>query len=164
MIKKLKGSLLLVYATISLTALSIYAQTPELEHVFDIRAEISQAINGGQNPHGVRITIPITGGEVTGKVNGKIIPGGADYQLLNPEQGRSELKAIYTIMTNDSVAIHVCNEGVNVFAKDDNYFMTSPKFECDIKSPYNWLNNRIFVCRPVGFEQNAIVLRVWMAK
>lgn len=142
----------------------IFAQTPTLTHVFDIKAEISEAINGGPCPHGVRITIPITGGEVTGKVNGKVIPGGADYQILNPDQQRSELQAIYTIMTNDSVPIHVCNEGINRFAPDDSYFMTSPKFECDINSPYNWLNNRIFVCRPVGFEQNAITLRVWMAE
>lgn len=143
---------------------SVYAQTPELKHAFDIRAEIGPAINGGQCPHGVRVTIPITGGTVTGMVNGKVIPGGADYQLVNPDQQRSELQAIYTIMTNDSVAIHVCNEGINRFAKDDSYFMTSPKFECDINSPYNWLNNRIFVCRPVSFESNAIVLRVWMAE
>ncbi|MDE6697776.1 MAG: DUF3237 family protein [Muribaculaceae bacterium] len=147
-----------------LFACSMLAQTPILTHVFDIRAEIGQAINGGQNPHGVRVTIPITGGEVTGKVNGKVIPGGADYQLVNPDQQRSELKAIYTIMTNDSVAIHVCNEGINWFAPDDSYFMTSPKFECDINSPYNWLNNRIFICRPIGFEQNAITLRIWMAE
>ena len=143
---------------------SLSPQTPTLTHVFDIKAEISGAINGGQCPHGVRITIPITGGEVSGRVNGKVIPGGADYQILNPDQQRSELQAIYTIMTNDSVAIHVCNEGINRFAPDDSYFMTSPKFECDINSPYNWLNNRIFVCRPVGFEQNSITLRVWMAE
>lgn len=155
-----------IISLISVVVLSIplSAQTPTLTHVFDIKAEIGTAINGGQCPHGVRITIPITGGEVTGKVNGKVIPGGADYQILNPDQQRSELQAIYTIMTNDSVAIHVCNEGINRFAPDDSYFMTSPKFECDINSPYNWLNYRIFVCRPVGFEQNAITLRVWMAE
>lgn len=156
--------LLFSLSSILLLGLPLFAQTPILTHVFDIRAEIGQAINGGECPHGVRITIPITGGEVTGKVNGKVIPGGADYQLLNPDQQRSELQAIYTIMTNDSVAIHVCNEGINRFAPDDSYFMTSPKFECDINSPYNWLNNRIFVCRPVGFEQNAITLRVWIAE
>ncbi len=147
-----------------LLAFSISAQTPTLTHVFDIKAEIGNAINDGQCPHGVRVTIPITGGEVTGKINGKVIPGGADYQIVNPEQQRANLQAIYTIMTNDSVAIHVCNEGINRFAPDDSYFMTSPKFECDINSPYNWLNDRIFVCRPVGFEQNAITLRVWMAE
>ena len=156
--------LVTLIASSILLPFTLSAQTPTLTHVFDIRAEIGPAINGGQNPHGVRVTIPITGGEVTGKVNGKVIPGGADYQLVNPDQQRSELQAIYTIMTNDSVAIHVCTEGINRFAPDDSYFMTSPKFECDINSPYNWLNNRIFVCRPVGFEQNAITLRVWMAE
>lgn len=153
-----------LFAILLSAAIPILAQTPTLTHVFDIKAEIGEAINGGQNPHGVRVTIPITGGSVTGKVNGTIIPGGADSQLVNPDQGRSELQAIYTIMTNDSVAIHVCNEGINRFAKDDSYFMTSPKFECDINSSYNWLNNRIFVCRPVGFEPSAITLRVWMAE
>lgn len=147
-----------------LIATPMYSQTPTLTHVFDIRAEIGEAINGGPNPHGVRVTIPITGGTVTGKVNGRIIPGGADYQLVNPDQRRSELQAIYTIMTNDSVAIHVCNEGINRFAPDDSYFMTSPKFECDITSPYDWLNNRIFLCRPVDFAPSAITLRVWMAE
>ncbi len=157
-------NLFLSISSVIFLSFSISAQTPTLTHVFDIRAEISEAINGGQNPHGVRVTIPITGGEVTGRINGTIIPGGADYQLVNPEHQRSELKAIYTIMTNDSVAIQVCNEGINRFSPDDSYFMTSPKFECDINSPYNWLNNRIFVCRPVGFEQSAITLRVWMAE
>ena len=142
----------------------LFAQTPTLTHVFDIRAEIGEAINGGMNPHGVRVTIPITGGIVEGKVNGTIIPGGADYQLVNPDQHRSELQAIYTIMTNDSVAIHVCNEGINRFSQNDSYFMTSPKFNCDINSPYDWLNNRIFVCRPVDFAPSAITLRVWMAE
>lgn len=154
----------LITALLCLFSFLLHAQTPTLTHVFDIVAEIGEAINGGPCPHGVRVTIPITGGSVTGKVNGKIIPGGADYQLLNPEQQRSELQAIYTIITEDSVAIHVCNEGINRFAPDDSYFMTSPKFECDVNSSYNWLNNRIFVCRPVGFEKNAITLRVWMAE
>ncbi len=158
----MKTIVTLLFLLISATPL--FPQTPTLTHVFDIRAEIGEAIDGGVNPHGVRVTIPITGGEVTGKINGKIIPGGADYQLVNPDQHRSELQAIYTILTNDSVAIQVRNEGINRFAPDDSYFMTSPKFECDIHSPYDWLNNRIFICRPVDFAPSAITLRVWMAE
>ena len=153
-----------ILTVLLLAAITSFSQTPALTHVFDIHAEIGNAINGRVNPHGVRVTIPITGGTVTGKINGTIIPGGADYQLVNPDQHRSELQAIYTIMTNDSVAIHVCNEGINRFAPDDSYFMTSPKFECDINSPYDWLNNRIFICRPVDFAPSAITLRVWMAE
>ena len=153
-----------IIPTILLTFIPVLAQTPALTHVFDIRAEIGEAIDGKANPHGIRVTIPITGGNVTGRINGRIIPGGADYQLLNPDQHRSELQAIYTIITEDSVAIHVRNEGINRFAPDDSYFMTSPKFECDFNSPYDWLNNRIFVCRPVDFSPSAITLRVWMAE
>ena len=147
-----------------LTLTPSFSQTPKLTHVFDIKAEIDQAINGGENPDGVRVTIPIIGGSVSGKVNGKIIPGGADYQLFNPNQHRTELRAIYTIMTDDSIAIHVCNEGITRFSPGDSYFMTSPKFECDIHSPYDWLNNRIFICRPVDFAPSVITLRVWMAE
>ncbi|MDE7409583.1 MAG: DUF3237 family protein [Muribaculaceae bacterium] len=158
--KKLVATLIIVIFSAS----HLFSQTPILTHVFDIHAEIGETINGGANPHGTRVTIPITGGSVTGKVNGRIIPGGADYQLVNPNQHRSELQAIYTIMTNDSVAIRVCNEGISRFAPDDSYFMTSPKFECDIHSPYDWLNNRIFVCRPVDFAPSAITLRVWIVE
>lgn len=150
---------LLIYVVI--LNLCSFGQDPVFKHVFDIRAEISGAIDVGDVPHGKRIVIPITGGEVTGMVNGKILPGGADYQIIDRAGQQSELKAIYTIMTDDSVPINVTNEGINRFKEGDYYFMTSPKFECDKSSKYGWLNNRIFVCRPVKFENNAIVLRVW---
>lgn len=144
-----------------LISVDIQAQDPVFRHVFDIRAEISDAVNVGSVPHGERIIIPITGGEVTGEVNGKILPGGADYQLIDTVGKQSELKAIYTIMTEESIPIYVTNEGINRFKEGDYYFMTSPKFECDKNSKYGWLNSKIFVCRPVKFENNAIVLRVW---
>ncbi len=142
----------------------MFGQTPELRHVFDIRAEIMDAYNLGQVPHGQRVIIPITGGDVTGEVNGKILPGGADYQLVDTVQKRTELKAIYTIMADDSTLINVVNEGINCYAPGEYYFTTTPKFECDENSRYAWLNNRIFVCRPVSFEDGAIVLRVWEVK
>lgn len=136
-------------------------QTPALRHVMDIRAEISGAYNGGKAPHGERVVIPITGGEVTGEISGKVIPGGADYQLVDGARCRGELCAIYSIMTEDSTLINVRNEGINCWGEGNQYFVTSPKFECNVDSKYGWLNDRIFVCRPVGFEPGAIVLRVW---
>lgn len=155
------GSLLCVSAVM---ADYVYGQTPELRHVFDIRAEITAALNLGKVPYGERVVIPITGGEVTGVVNGKVLSGGADYQIVDTVQKRTELKAIYTIMADDSTLINVVNEGINCYSPGDYYFMTSPKFECDQNSPYAWLNDRIFVCRPVSFEDGAIVLRVWEVK
>lgn len=144
-----------------MTISTVIAQTPVLTHVFDIRAEISGARNNGKVPYGERIVIPITGGEVTGEVNGKILPGGADYQIADPDNKRTELRAVYTIEAEDSTLINVVNEGIISESSDGYYFMTSPKFECAMDSRYSWLNNRIFVCRPVGFEDGAIVLRIW---
>lgn len=158
----MKKSLFTIF--LLLFGLPCLCESPILTHVFDICAEIGNAIPGGNTPDGVRVTIPITGGEVYGKVNGVIIPGGADYQTINTDQQISKLQAVYTILTSDSVAIHVINEGINKFAPEDSYFMTSPKFACDINSQYNWLNSRIFICRPVNFSSSSITLRVWMAE
>lgn len=144
--------------------LSMVGQTPELRHVFDIHAEIGPALNVGDVKHGKRVIIPITGGEVRGEVEGKILSGGADYQLVDTVGMRSELRAVYTVMTCDSTLINVTNEGLNCFGGNEYYFMTAPKFECDRSSSYSWLNDRIFVCRPVSFEPNGIVLRVWEVK
>lgn len=162
MIKRLISGALLFGSSMILN--SMFGQTPELRHVFDIRAEITDVQNLGKVPHGERVVIPITGGEVTGELKGKVLPGGADYQLVDTIRKRTELKAIYTVLADDGTLINVVNEGINSYQSGEYYFITNPRFECDQNSRYAWLNNRIFVCRPVAFENGAIVLRVWEVK
>lgn len=145
----------------ALSAATAGAQTPTLREVFDIHAKCGRAIDAGDIPEGKRVMIPISGGEVSGEISATILPGGADYQLVDTLRGRVEYRAVYTILTNDSIYINVVNEGVSGNEDGKNYFVTSPKFEADVNSPYAWLNNRIFVCRPVRFEKDGIVLRVW---
>ena len=161
--KKNRLFILVVMFVAAMWANMAGADVPGLKHVFDIRAEIDGSIQVGDIPKGRRVVIPITGGTVSGEISGRILPGGADYQIVDTLHKRCELRAIYTVMTDDSVFINVVNEGVNSYG-DDYYFMTSPKFECDMSSPYAWLNNRVFVCRPVEFGDGFIVLRVWMAR
>lgn len=74
--------------------------------------------------------------------------------------GRVEFNAIYTLRTNDSKLINVRNIGVS---KGD-YFTTSPVFEAPVDSQYDWLNNRIFICKPIGFGNGIVHLRVWMVE
>lgn len=138
-----------------------FAQDPEMRHVFDIHANISAAKEGKRLPEGKQVIIPITGGEIKGEVEGRILPGGADYQIVDTLNKRTLLRAVYNILTPDSVVIKVINEGINTYGDGNYYFMTSPKFEVDRKSPYGWLNDRVFVCRPVGFGEGQIILRVW---
>lgn len=140
------------------------AESLSLREVFDIHAKCGQGIVVGDVPGGKRVMIPITRGEVKGEVNAKIIPGGADYQMVDTVRGRVEYRAIYTLLTEDSTYINVTNVGVSSNVGGKNYFVTSPKFEVDVATPYGWLNDRIFVCRPVKFERDGIVLRVWVVE
>lgn len=157
---KLWKALLLLMCTAAMPSGSM-AQTPELNHVFDICARISGAVDGASRDGVIERTIPITGGDVKGAISGTILPGGADYQLVDEEHGCTTLRAVYEVMTPDSVVIKVVNEGINTYGPGGYYFVTSPRFECDRNSPYGWLNDRIFVCRPVDFGEGVITLRVW---
>lgn len=147
-----------------LLSMILKAESPSLREVFDIHAKCGQGIVVGDVPGGKRVMIPITWGEVKGEVDAKIIPGGADYQMVDTVRGRVEYRAIYTLLTEDSTYINVTNVGVSSNVGGKNYFVTSPKFEADVATPYGWLNDRIFVCRPVKFERDGIVLRVWVVE
>ena len=56
---------------------------PPLEHVCDVAVTIGEPVEVGHSPLGLRRMIPITGGLVSGpRLSGRIVPGGADYQLI----------------------------------------------------------------------------------
>ena len=141
--------------------------TPQLEFVMQMRVTIDGAYTVGETPHGRRVVIPITGGTFEGpRLKGTVLNGGADYQLVSSDGSRTEVEAIYSIQTDDGTYIHVRNRGIICSGKDENdkptfYFKTAPQFEAPADSPYNWLNNAIYVCQP---DVNGIVLNVWMVK
>ena len=143
-----------------------YPEGPGLEFVCELRVNCGPAYTVGQTAHGTRVVIPILGGTFSGPaMKGEIIGGGADYQLVDQERGRNEIEAIYSIRTDDGVYIHIRNCGLITMNRGENgdpefYFRTAPKFEAPQDSPYDWLNNAIFVCMP-GFAPDCICLRVW---
>lgn len=134
---------------------------PRLHHLTDIHARIGTPYVEGESESGRMIAIPITGGELKGRLSGRILPGGADHQTIDTVCNRTALCALYEVETPDSVIIKVRNEGIITGEASDYYFMTSPKFECERDSRYAWLMDRIFVCRPIEFLADGIVLRVW---
>lgn len=156
-------SLLITAVIFLISVSSSQASEPgiALTHVFDIHAKCDAARVSGSVAGGKRVVIPITGGNIEGKIEGMILPGGADYQMIDTVSGRTELDAIYTIMTNDSCFINVRNRGININDSNGYYFTTSPVFEAPKSSRYNWINNRIFVCKPIGFDNGVVHLRIW---
>lgn len=144
---------------------------PELEFTCELKVTIDPPMTLGKTAHGERIIIPITGGTFEGpKMKGVILRGGADYQFVNKELGRTELDAIYTIKTDDNVLIQVRNVGLFVNPQElegshsgemtKAYFRAAPKFEAPVDSKYAWLNNAIFICKPVPVK-DYISIQVW---
>ncbi|WP_420968373.1 DUF3237 domain-containing protein [Bradyrhizobium sp. B120] len=134
--------------------------TPELQtrYVFTITARIAEVTSAGDIGTGVRRIIPIIGGEVRGEtVNGKVLPFGADFQIIRPSE-LIELEAKYAFETDDGAVVYVENKGIRFGPVDlleklkrgepvDPkliYFRTVPRFETGAEK-YRWLMEHIFV-------------------
>ena len=131
---------------------------PELIFAFEVRAEVGAAIDVGKTSRGHRKIVPITGGTLEGPgINGRILPGGADWQIVRPD-GVVELEARYTVEMDRGNLLYIENKGIRraapeIMARlsageslDESlyYFRTVPRFEC--ASPdYAWLMESVFV-------------------
>ena len=136
----------------------------DTKYVFTIEATISTPMPIGKTPVGERLSIPITGGKFYGeKLNGKVLPGGADSQLIT-HNGTVKLNARYLIKTDDGTLIEVSNTGVLVPATENQalYFRTSPTFDAP-NGKYQWLNEAIFVAgvRTVSDKPDTVLIDVY---
>ena len=145
-----------------------------LEFVFEITALIGVPLTGGAGRLGQRRIIPITGGTVRGpRLNGRVLPGGADYELIRPD-GNSRLEAHYGIEAEDGTPIYIVNRGLyvapaSVTARLDAgedvppaeyYLRAAPVFDAPA-GPHGWLSDHLFVstCR---FTPEAVTIRVFL--
>ena len=60
--------------------------------IFRIDAELADILKFGATPYGERRVIDIRGGRVSGKLNGRILPGGADWQIIRSD-GVADIQA-----------------------------------------------------------------------
>lgn len=131
--------------------------TPELRHLCRIDADLAPPMELGGGRAGVRRIIPIVGGTVTGRIEGRVLNLGADWQTIFAD-GVAELDTRYGIETNDGALIDVRNFGYRhgppeVLARvaageqvDPSlyYMRTHPRLESG-DPRYSWLNRTIFV-------------------
>jgi hypothetical protein len=141
-------------------------QTPALLPVADLVVRIAEPIEIGRISGNLRRMIPIAGGDVLGpRIRGKVLPGGADYQIMRAD-GVTDLHARYVIKTGDGQLIYVENSGVRYGppelmeklrrgeAVDPAliYFRTTPRFETAAPG-YEWLMRNLFVCSGARFPK-----------
>jgi len=146
---------------------------PELAFAFELRAQVGIPLDVGPVPGGRRRIVPILGGTFEGSgLKGRILPGGADWQIVRAD-GLGELDTRYTLETDDGHLIYVQNAGIRhaspeVTAKllagepvDPSlvYFRTVPKFETSVPE-LAWLMRSIFVGAGERYPTE-VLIRFW---
>jgi hypothetical protein len=109
-------------------------------------------------PHGIRIIVPVTGGDFDGpRLRGRILPGGGDWLLLRSD-AVLELDLRITLETDDHALIYMTFQGLRHGPPDAiaalgrgeavdparYYFRTLPRFETSAEK-YAFLNRIITV-------------------
>jgi hypothetical protein len=135
------------------------ADTPRLELIFAADVSVGPPLDCGDVGKGARRIVPITGGEFFGAdIRGKVLPGGADWQILRSD-GVSELEARYTLQTDDGALINVRNLALRHAPPDvmaalaagrpvepgSYYFHGATFFETGA-ARYSWITRCIVVC------------------
>jgi hypothetical protein len=137
------------------------------EFVLEAQVNCAEALRVGPSAHGHRQLIPISGGSFNGpRLSGKVLPGGADWQLGRPD-GVREIEARYTIQTEDGALIGVRNVGLAVTpAETPPYVRTAPSFDAPTGGPYEWLNKSLFVgtLGVASREPLVVLVRVFRVK
>jgi hypothetical protein len=123
------------------------APQPGLEFVLEELVTLEPTMTIGDTPYGLRRRVPITGGSFEGpRLKGKVLPGGADWQLRRPD-GYTVLEAEYMLQAQDGALIHLYNKGLAHSVNADaatRYIRTVPVFEAP-NGPHEWLNQAVFI-------------------
>jgi hypothetical protein len=134
----------------------------ELALVAELTVTVGDAVEVGATPAGLRRVVPITGGEARGpRLRGRVLPGGADVQLIRPD-GVAELVARYVIETPTGSRVFIENRGLRHGPADAMerlrrgeavdpgliYFRTTPRFETGDDS-LAWLTRHVFVATAI---------------
>ncbi len=146
------------------------APAPGLTHVFSLRGELAPAVEQGEIDGHRKRFIPVTGGTVGGpQLNGRVLPGGGDWQAIAPG-GLTLVLARYSIEASDGTVIAVTNTGVRTAETEvmdklvrgievppnAYYFRTTPVF--DVRpGPHEWLRRHVFVARGIRKPDHVIV-------
>lgn len=104
----------------------------------------------GPSKRGNRNIIPITGGDISGRITGKVLPGGADYQNLS---GPPAIDARYLWQASDGEVIIVRNT-------------TStgglvPIFETRVDGPYAYLNSGFYLSSNPGIANGGVKITMY---
>ena len=149
------------------------AEPPKLSLAMTLTVQVGPPTELGNVPRGRRRIIPILGGTFEGpNVRGKVLAGGADWQIVRGD-GLAELDTRYMLQTDAGSLVYIQNAGIRHAPPDVTkkllagepvdasqvYFKTVPTFETSAPE-LQWLTRSIFI--GTGERRpTEVVIRVW---
>ncbi|MFC4428838.1 DUF3237 domain-containing protein [Citricoccus alkalitolerans] len=149
---------------------------PRLEFLATVAVEVAEPVEVGRTHRGLRRVIPISGGTVAGPgLNGRVLPGGADFQLIQSDTA-SDLDARYVIETDDGDRLYVMNAAFRTGAAEDIaalargervpaeriYFRCAPRFEVAGET-WSWLESTV-VLGSGRREPDRVIIDLWVVR
>jgi hypothetical protein len=143
------------------------------EPIFRVHCEVADILDLGAAPFGHRRVVNLKGGTVSGaKLNGRIVPGGSDWQVMAAD-GSLDIHARYTVESDAGALVQVDSKGLRhgppeVLARLARgqdvdparyYFRTVMRFETAHPTTA-WLN-KIMAIATGARERNAVKLDVY---
>jgi hypothetical protein len=142
-------------------------ETQGTRHCLTLEVEVGRPLDLGANELGGRRCIPLLGGRFWGDLEGKVVPGGSDWQTVLPN-GNLELTAHYALETGAGDLIEVSSIGVRngpaevlarlgrgeAVPRDEYYFRTHMRFHTSAAGLQAW-NLRLYTCS--GERQKSVV-------
>ena len=112
--------------------------TLALAPLAELSVRIDAPIEVGRVPGGRRRIIPITGGTVSGRLEGTVLPGGADWALQR-DDGTTAVSATYPVRTADGTVLTITNQGTITVRDGVPLGLTSIRIEAP-EGPWAFLN------------------------
>jgi hypothetical protein len=124
-----------------------------------LEVDVGPPVEPGAIGAGARRCIPLTGGRVSGAIEGEIVPGGADWQTVH-DDGNLQIEAHYAFRTAAGAVVEVVSTGVRAASPaiqerllageavdpKEYYFRTFMRFRTGAPELAH-LNNRLWVSR-----------------
>lgn len=129
-----------------------------MEFLYEITAQLDSPLVIGENPHGNRQIVPVTGGTFEGpRLKGEVLPGGGEWLLVRSD-GVGELDTRITLQTDDGAHIYETFRGYltrvaellprwmagEQIPNEEYYFVITPHFETST-AQYAWLQQVVTI-------------------
>ena len=121
--------------------------------VFTENVSLGGSLSVGSSKRGSRNIIPITGGTVSGRFDGVVVPGGADYQLIG---ATTTLDARYLLEDNSGEVVLVRNCGP--------FGALVPQFEARSSGQHAYLNENRYLSSDPGIGGGGVSITFYEAQ